>query len=51
MVENPRPSNKKKFNQELIVVPRLTTEVLNEYINNRIEIEVEKSPSDKKLPK
>ena len=30
------------------MVPRLTTEVLTEDINNKIEIEIEKSPLDNK---
>ena len=30
------------------MVPRLTTEVSTEDINNKIEIEIEKSPSDNK---
>ena len=47
MTGNPKSSNKKKFDQELIVVARPITEVLTGDINDKREIEFGKSPSDK----
>ena len=47
MAEYPRSSNKIKFHQELIVLPTPITEGLTDDRNDKIEIEIEKSPSDK----
>lgn len=45
--ENLRSSNKKKNDQELILVPRSVKEALTKDINDKIENEIVKSLSDK----